>query len=260
MSIPFDAKEWLRADGLKVGTILTIDNIAIPEIAALAGFDWLWVDAEHGQFDERSAAAACAVNAGRVPTFVRLPDQSPSSIKKFLEIGCDGIILPLVSSAAEVDQIAPAALYPPQGERSVGITRANGYGARFSECLQRRDFAIIVQIETVLGVRNADAIIGHSAVDAVIIGPFDLSGSFGIPGQIDAPQVEEAIRRVQLWCREHRKPCGIFAVNAEKAPEYRRAGFDLIAVGVDSSILLSGFKSLREAVRQSYDGESPGLR
>lgn len=246
-----DAKKWLQSSGTKLGTILTIEHPVIMEIASLAGFDWLWIDAEHGRFNELSAATACAVNAGRVPVFVRLPDRSATVIKRYLDVGSDGIILPQVSSAEEVDQVARAALYPPRGERSVGIGRAQGYGAQFSECLREQTYALVVQIETAAGVENAEEIIAHSAADAVIIGPYDLSGSFGIPGQIDAPQVLDAIAAVQRLCRKHRKPCGIFAATADKAKAYARSGFDLIAAGIDCNLLLTAFKSLAEAIRQA---------
>ncbi len=244
-----DARAWLQSDGMKLGTIVTIDHPAIVEIAGLAGFDWLWIDGEHGRFNEVSAAIACAVGAGAAPMFVRLPDRSATAIKRFLDIGCDGIILPQVSSAVEVDEIARAALYPPRGERSVGIARAQGYGARFAECLEKRDYAIVVQIESVAGVKNAEAIAEHDAVDAVVIGPYDLSGSFGIPGQIESTQVVESIATVQALCKAAGKPCGIFAATAEKARAYAEAGFDLIAVGMDCSVLLSGYKTVLEAIR-----------
>jgi 2-keto-3-deoxy-L-rhamnonate aldolase RhmA len=243
-----DVRAWLQSSGMKLGTIVTIDHPAIVEIAGLAEFDWLWIDGEHGRFNEVSAAIACAVNSGGTPTFVRLPDRSATAIKRFLDIGCDGIILPQVSTAAEVDEIARAALYPPRGERSVGIARAQGYGTRFEECLRTQDYAIVVQIETAAGVRNAEAIIGHAAVDAVVIGPYDLSGSFGIPGKIEAPEVVAGIASVQALCKKAGKPCGIFAAAAEKAKAYADAGFDLIAVGMDCSILLGGYKAEREAI------------
>src|ERR1700758_72739 len=126
-----DIKTW-AVGAPKIGTLLSIDHPAVVEIARLAGFDWLWIDGEHGSFNEISAATACAVCASGPPTLVRLPDRSPTAIKRFLDIGCDGIILPQVSSALEVDEIARAALYPPRGERSVGIDRAQGDGTRFA--------------------------------------------------------------------------------------------------------------------------------
>ena len=122
-----DIKGWLQTDGMKLGTIVTIDHPAIVEMARLAGFDWLWIDGEHGRFNEVSAATACAVNAGGTPLFVRLPDRSATAIKRFLDIGCDGIILPQVSSVAEVDEIARAAhCIPPRGERGVGNRTSAG--------------------------------------------------------------------------------------------------------------------------------------
>jgi 2-keto-3-deoxy-L-rhamnonate aldolase RhmA len=243
-----DARAWLRSGGLKLGTIVTVDHPAIVEIARLAGFDWLWIDGEHGRFNEVSAATACAVTAGGPPTFVRLPDRSPTAIKRFLDIGCDGIILPQVSSAAEVDEIARAALYPPRGERSVGIARAQGYGTSFAECLERQEYAIIVQIENVAGVRNAEAIANHAVVDAVVIGPYDLSGSFGIPGKIESSHVVESIASVLTICKTAGKPCGIFAATSERAKTYANQGFNLIAVGMDCTVLLEGYKMVRSAL------------
>jgi 2-keto-3-deoxy-L-rhamnonate aldolase RhmA len=250
-----DARAWLQSSGMKLGTIITIDHPAIVEIARLAGFDWLWIDGEHGRFNEMNAAVACAAGGG-VPMFVRLPDRSPTAIKRFLDIGCEGIILPQVSTIAEVDEIARAALYPPRGQRSVGIARAQGYGARFAECLEKQEFAIVVQIESVDGVVNAEAIVGHAAVDAVVIGPYDLSGSMGIPGQIEAPQVVKGVARVQACCKAANKPCGIFAATAEKADAYANAGFNLVAVGMDCSVLLGGYKTVVERVRQGLGQRS----
>ena len=240
--------EWVRERSPRFGTLVTVDNPAIVEVARLAGFDWLWIDAEHGQFHDTSAAVACALCAGGPPAFVRLPDFAPTNIKRFLDTGCDGIILPAVSTIADIKAIARAALYPPRGERSVGIARAQGYGATFAECLKTKSYSIVVQIETVAGVNNAAEIVASDAVDAVIIGPYDLSGSFGIPGQVEASQVVHSIAGVQDLCRESGKPCGIFAATAEKAREYANQGFDLIAVGIDASILLNAYKQIRQAL------------
>ena len=216
------------------------------EIARIAGFDWLWVDAEHGRFNEATAALCSAISAGGPPVFVRLPDHSPTTIKRYLDAGCDGIILPQVSTVEDVDSIARAALYPPRGQRSVGIARAQGYGARFAESIREQEYAILVQIETVAGVQNAKTIIGHPAVDGVIVGPYDLSGSFGIPGQIDAPEVTRAIAGVKSTADAAGKPCGIFAASAEKARAYAEAGFSLIGAGIDSNILLNAYKAMRQ--------------
>lgn len=242
-----DLRSWVNSRPAKLGTLLTLDNPAVLEIAALAGFDWLWIDAEHGQFNERSAATACAINSSGPPAFVRLPDFAPTTIKRYLDTGCDGIILPQVSTLEDVNAIARAALYPPRGERSIGIARAQGYGATFAECIRQQNYSILVQIETVAGVENAHEIIAHDVVDAILVGPYDLSGSFGIPGQINATQVSDGIARVLSLCKQARKPCGIFAADADKAHAYALQGFDLVAVGMDTTALLSAYRSLRAA-------------
>ena len=242
-----DIKMWAGGPP-KIGTLLSIDHPAVIEIARLAGFDWLWIDGEHGSFNEIGAATACAVNAGGPPAFVRLPDRSATAIKRFLDIGCDGIILPQVSTVAELDEIARSALYPPRGERSIGLARAQGYGTRFAEYLANKSYAIIIQIESVAGVENAAALVGHSVVDAVIIGPYDLSSSFGFPGQIESPKVAGGIASVLALCKEAGKPCGIFAATAEKARAYAQMQFELIAVGIDTTTLLSGFTALRSCL------------
>jgi 2-keto-3-deoxy-L-rhamnonate aldolase RhmA len=243
-----DLNAWVRERAPRFGTLLTMENAAAIEVARLAGFDWLWIDGEHGQFNEVSAAVACALCAAGPPAFVRLPDFSPTAIKRFLEAGADGIILPAVSTLEDVKAIARAGLYPPRGERSVGIARAQGYGATFQEYLGKQSYSIVVQIETAAGVRNAREITAHDAVNAVIIGPYDLSGSFGIPGQVEAPEVVKAIGEVRGICKQAGKPCGIFAATAEKAREYAAEGFEMIAVGIDTAILLNAYKQLRQAV------------
>ena len=243
-----DLNAWVRERTPRFGTLLSIDNAATVEIGRLSGFDWLWIDGEHGQFDEVSAAAACALCTAGPPTFVRLPDFSPTAIKRYLETGCDAIILPAVSTNEDVQAIARSALYPPRGQRSVGIARAQGYGATFQEYLTTKSYSIVAQIETVAGVQNAREIVAHDAIDAIIIGPYDLSGSLGIPGQVEAPEVVASIATVHDLCRQAGKPCGIFAATAEKAREYAAQGFDLIAAGIDSSILMNAYKQLRQSL------------
>jgi 2-dehydro-3-deoxyglucarate aldolase/4-hydroxy-2-oxoheptanedioate aldolase len=153
-----------------------------------------------------------------------------------------------VSTSIELDDIARAALYPPRGERSIGLTRAHAYGQRFGDYLAHKSYAITIQIESVAGVENAAALIDHPVVDAVIIGPYDLSSSFGLPGEIDSPPVANAINSVRSLCRLAGKPCGIFAASAEKARTYAQMQFELIAVGIDSTTLLNGFVALRNCL------------
>ena len=243
-------KNWAGSGTPKIGTILTIDHPSTIEIAKLAGFDWLWIDAEHGRFNELSAATACAINAGGPPMFVRVPDKSETTLKRYLDIGADGLILPQVSSVEDARAIARAALYPPRGQRSVGIGRAHGYGMNFSGYMAGPGGCLIAQIETLAGVTAVDSIVQEPSIDAIIIGPYDLSGSCGVPGDIDCEQVQEGIATVLQSCRLARKPCGIFAATTEAARRYAAQGFNLISVGLDSLILGNAYRALRAEMQQ----------
>lgn len=241
-------KSWV-ADGVpKIGTILSIDHPAVVEIAKLSGFDWLWIDAEHGRFNELSAATACAITAGHVPTFVRIPDKSETTIKRYLDVGADGIILPQVSSLADARNIARAALYPPQGQRSVGIARAHDYGLHFADYLAKRSYSLIAQIETLAGVNQVDSIVQESYIDAIIVGPYDLSGSCGVPGDIACDQVQQGIAAVLAACKRAGKPCGIFAADAAAGKHYVEQGFDLVSIGIDTMMLANAYRDLRKSV------------
>ena len=244
-----DMKRWLEGGTPKIGTILTIDHPATVEIAKLAGFDWLWVDAEHGRFDERSAATACAINSGGPSLFIRVPDKSETTLKCYLDVGADGLILPQVSSLEDARAIARAALYPPRGQRSVGIGRAHGYGMNFSESMAGPGGSLIAQIETIAGVSAVECIVEEPYIDAVIVGPYDLSGSCGVPGDIECEQVQQGIATVLQSCKQAGKPCGIFAAAAADAQRYAEQGFDLIGVGLDSLILGNAYRALLTETR-----------
>lgn len=242
-------RDWFYTGGPKLGTVVTLEAPAMAELVRFAGFDWAWIDGEHGAFDERGAATAAAVLAPSVKSFVRVPDKSPTTLKRFLDAGCDGIIVPHVNSRAECDAILQAALFPPHGHRSVGIARAQGYGAYFSESLRTRSYAVIVQIETAEGVHNVDEIAAMSGIDAVLIGPYDLSGSLGTLGEVDAPAVKDAIARVLGACKAARMPCGIFAGDGHRAARAIAQGFDFVGAGVDTALLLGAYTALIKQAR-----------
>lgn len=242
-------RDWFFENGPKLGTVITLENPAIAELVGLAGFDWAWIDGEHGAFDERGAATAAAVLAPDVKSFVRVPDKSPTTLKRFLDAGCNGIIVPHVNTRAECDAILQSALFPPHGQRSVGIARAQGYGAYFSESIRTRNYAVIVQVETAEGVRNVEEIAAVSGIDAVLIGPYDLSGSLGALGEVDAPVVTEAIARVLAACKAARMPCGIFAGDAQRAAGYIAQGFDFVGAGVDTALLLNAYRAVIKQAR-----------
>jgi 2-dehydro-3-deoxyglucarate aldolase/4-hydroxy-2-oxoheptanedioate aldolase len=160
-------------------------------------------------------------------------------IKQALDTGADGIIAPLVNDADTAARVVAWAKYPPLGKRSVGIARAQGYGAFFADYVSRanEDMAVIIQVEHVDAVVNIASILDVSGIDGVFIGPYDLSASMGKPGNIHDADVRRHVETVRQACLKRRKAIGIFGVDAVAVQPYIKQGFTLNAVGMDTLML-----------------------
>jgi 2-keto-3-deoxy-L-rhamnonate aldolase RhmA len=231
------------------GTIVSIPSPETAEVLALAGFDWLFIDMEHGAIDIPAAQNILQAADSITSCLIRIPSLEEVWMKKCLDIGASGIIVPHVMTAEDAKKAVDLAKYPPRGSRSVGIGRAHGYGKQFLEYMERanEDIAVIIQIEHKDAVENIDSIVKVPGIDALFIGPYDLSGSMGKTGQIDDAEVKDAISRVVKSARNADVPLGIFSVSAELGRQYKEEGFSLIVVGMDM-IFLSGSAQLALAV------------
>ncbi len=223
-----------------IGTMLTIPAPALAEMCADAGFDWLFVDMEHGAFDLDAVERVAQAVGERCACVVRVPSNDRVWIGRVLDIGVAGIIAPQVNSAAEAANVARAAKYPPQGARGVGLGRAARYGAHLNEYLAgaNDETAVIVQIEHVDAVRHLEEIVQTPGIDALMIGPFDLSGSFGKPGRIADEDVQTAIAYVRETAVARTIPISIFSPTVEQAQRALDEEYTLILVGAD--VLLFG--------------------
>jgi 2-dehydro-3-deoxyglucarate aldolase len=232
-------KDRLKKRERLIGILLSLPSPEIAEIAAEAGFDWLFLDMEHGLLDYGDAQRMIQAAAGRSACIVRVPTNEPIWITKALDLGADGLIFPHISRAEEARAAVRAARYPPAGTRSVGIARAQGYGASVAECLAQAntEIVLIAQAEHIDAARNIDEILSVDGVDAVFIGPFDLSASLGIPGQTADPNVQEAIARIRDACAARNIPAGIFARNAEGVRRAAEQGFSLLGASTDTLLL-----------------------
>jgi 2-keto-3-deoxy-L-rhamnonate aldolase RhmA len=241
MNAQFKAK--LKSGQRLIGTILTLPAPELAEIAAGAGFDWLFLDMEHGLLDV-AAAQRMAQAASICPCLIRVPANESAWIKKAMDVGAAGLIFPNIKGAEEAKRAVSEALYPPAGVRSVGIGRAHGYGARFAEYVAsaNRDTTLVAQVEHIDGVRAIDSILRTPGVDAVFVGPFDLSASMGKPGRIGDTDVREAIGLVRKACTARGIAAGIFAPDAEAARAALGEGFSLVCAGTDVT-LYSGLAS-----------------
>ncbi len=248
-------KKCLRSGVLQLGSWLTLAHPAIAEIFAKAGFDWLAVDLEHSVITIREAEELIRVIdlCGTTP-LVRLTSNDADQIKRIMDAGAHGVIVPMVNSEEDAKKAVAAVYYPSQGARGVGLARAQGYGAGFSEYLDwlKENAIVIVQIEHIDAVNNLDSIFSVDGVDGYIIGPYDLSASMGLAGQLDHPDVVKAISRVNQIAEKMHKPGGIHVIEPE--PELLQQkiddGFKFIAYSLDIRMLdtacREGLKEIRK--------------
>src|SRR3990167_1006889 len=181
LSKSMEFKQALKSGQLQVGSWITLAHPAIAEIMANAGFKWLTIDLEHSAITIREAEELIRVISlcGVVPV-VRLTANNPEQIKRVLDAGAYGIIVPMINTREDAEKAIKAAYYPPKGTRGVGLARAQGYGVHFSEYkswLETTGCIVIAQIEHIDGVERVDEILSLPDIDGYIIGPYDLSAS-----------------------------------------------------------------------------------
>ncbi len=243
-------RERLRAGEKLVGTMVTLPTASTAEILADAEFDWLFIDAEHGPLDVKDVLGILQAVADRIACVVRVPECSEAWIKRVLDLGADGVIVPQTNTPEMVADVVRYARYAPVGARGVGLARAHGYGFRFAEYVASANdqVAVIVQAEHKLAVENIDAIVAVEGVDAVLLGPYDMSASYGKMGQIDDSEITGAIEKVIRTCKAAGIPIGSFGISAEAVNGYAEQGCTLLAAGVDVLFLGAGARKMKQQV------------
>jgi 2-keto-3-deoxy-L-rhamnonate aldolase RhmA len=231
--------------------MVTLPTAAVAEILADAGFDWLFIDGEHAPLETGEILAILQAVGSRVACVVRVPGTDEAAIKKILDQGAEGIIVPQVNTVEQAASVVRYARYPPSGARGVGLGRAHGYGMRFQEYVDTANdrVAVIVQAEHARAVENIESIVKVEGIDAVLLGPYDLSASLGKMGRIDDPAVTDAIDHVTRTCRAAGMPLGYFGVSAPAIRPYLERGYTLIVSGVDTLFLAGAAMKLREELR-----------
>ncbi len=238
----FDLKEKLRKQQITVGSWITIGHPIIGEIMANMGFDWLTIDMEHSAITMSEAHQLIQmIELSGVVPLVRVGDNNHLLIKRAMDAGAHGVIVPLVNSKDNAVNAVEAIKYPPTGKRGVGLGRAQGYGFTFEQYRRwvNDESIVIVQIEHIDAINNLEEILSVDGVDGSIIGPYDLSGSLGIPGEFQDSRVLKAIEHYETTCHKLVKPAGFHIVktDAEKANYYKKQGYSFLAVGLDTLYL-----------------------
>lgn len=242
-------KAVLKTGQHQIGLWNTIGGSAVPELLGGGGFDWVLVDCEHSAIEVvevQPALQAIATTPG-VSAIVRPADNDPVLFKRILDMGAQTLLVPYVQSAQEAAAAVSAMRYGPRGFRGMaGMTRATRYGKVDDYFTTAEDeLCLVVQIESVLGLQNLEAIAQTDGVDAVFIGPADLSASMGHPGNVGHPDVaaaiDDAIKRLQALG----VPVGIMALDPVLAQGYIDKGVGFTAVGVDMCMLADSVAALR---------------
>jgi 2-keto-3-deoxy-L-rhamnonate aldolase RhmA len=250
---PNRLKRKLAAGEVCIGATITMNSPVVAELLSRLGFDWLWFETEHTALSNGDVLAMLqATNGADISALVRVPWNDKTMIKRTLDTGPDGIIIPLVNSREEAEAAVQAMKYPPLGERGAGLSRAQCYGLHMGEYMQSANDEVMtmLMIEHIRAVENIESILAVKGVDTVMIGALDLSGSMGLLGQTNDARVEAAVQTVLKACKRAEVPCGIVTGTPELANQRIKQGFSNIILGLDILYLLGGASgALAQVVR-----------
>ncbi|MCB0482452.1 MAG: 2,4-dihydroxyhept-2-ene-1,7-dioic acid aldolase [Flavobacteriales bacterium] len=225
-----------------IGSWITLGNYSIAEVMAQAGFDWLCVDIEHTAIPvSEMQLLIAAIQANGVVAYVRVGANDELIIKRALDAGADGIIVPMINSKEEAQKAVNACFYPPIGKRGVGLARAQGYSFGFENYKNNKakNIELIVQIEHIDAINNLEEILSVSGVSGSFIGPYDLSGSLGNPGVFDTPEMQKALTKYEQIAGSKNKKMGVHVVNpnGDLVTEKISLGYNFIAFSLDTFFL-----------------------
>lgn len=235
-------KQKLRHRERAFGAWISYREPAIAETFARAGFDFVAIDMEHTTIStDEAKRIITGVQAEGVACLPRPVSHNNDYIKPLLETGADGLIIQMVNTPKEVETLIKLQKFPPMGKRSFGVNRAHGYGLDFDKYVQtwNNSSSFIIQVESITAVQNVEKLIAFDEVDAVMVGPYDISGSLGVPGQTDHPSVKEASAKVVEACANRGIGCctQISAVTEERVQTAFDAGFSFVILSSDLFIL-----------------------
>lgn len=235
-------KEKLARGEVTIGSWMQLASASVAHIMGHAGYDWVAVDLEHGLIGVERLPLLChALERGGTLPMARVARVDSKDVKHALEAGCRGLIFPMIESREQFEAAAAWATYPPHGRRGVGFAEANLFGKWFAQCVpgDPADRVLVAQIESAAAVDRIERILAADRLDAVLIGPYDLSASLGAPGDFTHPAFREAVDRVAAAARDAGVPLGRHVV--EPSPRDLAAavaeGCRFIAYGIDALFL-----------------------
>jgi 2-dehydro-3-deoxyglucarate aldolase len=231
----------LRNGGHTIGSWMQIPHGSVAEIMGKSGYDWVALDLEHGAISLHQLPDLFrALELGGTLPLARLAQGDPTHCKQVLDAGAGGVIVPMVESASQLQAVRDACRWPPAGRRGVGFSRANLFGKHFDTYREEAQAPLLVgMIEHQRAVGELDAILAVEGLDAVFIGPYDLSASMGLTAQFDHPDFVATLQRIRTRAQECGVPCGLHVVAPDAALLAQRVaeGYRFLAYAIDSVFL-----------------------
>jgi 2-keto-3-deoxy-L-rhamnonate aldolase RhmA len=250
-------REKLAAGRAVHGLWIALDSASVTEMAVALGLDWIVIDAEHGQLDwSQIVEHLRATVRSDTVALVRIAERSTVLAKRALDLGADGIVVPMIETAEQLREAVADCRYPPEGRRGIGGERATAWGQAVVEhTAEANDHVLVVPlIESVRAVAEAGRMAEVAGADVFLFGPSDFSASAGHRGQWEGPGVAEQILHVKdVLCRAG-KACGVLARSPEELAIRREQGFRLLGIGSDAGMLL---RSMHEMLRAAGCDRSP---
>ena len=211
-------KQKLSQSELSIGSWLTIPHPAVVEIMSSANFEWLTIDIEHSAIDFETVQNLIGhIQANDMEALVRVSKNDEVIIKRVMDAGANGIVVPMVKNAEEAREAVSYVKYPPFGKRGVGLSRAQHYGVNFESYKEwvQNESVVIIQIEHIEAVNNLAEILDVEGVDGIIVGPYDLSASMGNPGMFHDSDVKEVLDRIDQITLSKNKPLGFHVISSD---------------------------------------------
>jgi 4-hydroxy-2-oxoheptanedioate aldolase len=242
MTMQRNIRADLKQGHVVIGSFFRLPSPDLVEIFGEAGFDFIIIDQEHGAVTiETTSNLVRACDLIGMAAIVRIPDNLPWLIQHALDVGASGVQVPQVGTVSDAERVVRASKFAPAGIRGVcRNVRAARYSARDRFAYMEesnRDTLVVVQAESKEGVENLGGILSIPGIDVVFLGPYDLSQSLGIPGQVDHPRVRSTMEQAVKACRLAGVAAGVYADSAEAVRHWVGMGVQYVAVGVDAALI-----------------------
>lgn len=256
-------KGILKDGKIALGTWITINHPDVVDILSTLPFDWFVFDMEHSPLEVSDVEILMMPLKGtEITPIVRVPWNDMVIIKRVLDVGAEGVLIPWVNSREEAEAAVRYVRYPPRGVRGVGPRRCIRYGERpfldYYKRFEDEELVLIIQVETAKAIENLEGILSVEGIDVAYVGPMDLSVNLGIPTGYDHPKFKDALRKVKEACEKYDVVPGIHTFSIEMAERMIKDGFRFVALMSDMKILMSGFSELLSKFGRKIAGEAKG--